>query len=146
MTPSIDCQNLIKISEGLKLEAYRDTGGIWTIGWGHTGPEVHKDLQWKQAQADIALYSDVMHAWEEIREHVEPCTQGQCDAMTDFAFNLGAEALLGSTLLKLHKAGQYAQARAEFVKWDHTKIDGREQELTGLRKRRIAEAELYGKE
>ena len=82
MTPSIDCQNLIKISEGLKLEAYRDTGGIWTIGWGHTGPEVHKDLQWKQAQADIALYSDVMHAWEEIREHVEPCTQGQCDAMT----------------------------------------------------------------
>ena len=87
-----------------------------------------------------------MHAWEEIREHVEPCTQGQCDAMTDFAFNLGAGALLGSTLLKLHKAGQYAQARAEFVKWDHTKIDGREQELTGLRKRRIAEAELYGKE
>ena len=67
MTPSIDCQNLIKISEGLKLEAYRDTGGIWTIGWGHTGPEVHKDLQWKQAQADIALYSDVMHAWEAIR-------------------------------------------------------------------------------
>ena len=146
MTPSIDCQNLIKISEGLRLEAYRDTGGIWTIGWGHTGPEVHKGLQWKQAQADIALYSDVMHAWEAIREHVEPCTQGQCDAMTDFAFNLGAGALLGSTLLKLHRDGQHAKAQAEFVKWDHGKVDGREQELTGLRRRRIAESELYGKD
>jgi lysozyme len=146
MTPSIECQNLIKISEGLRLEAYRDTGGVWTIGWGHTGPDIHSGLQWKQAQADIALYTDTMDAWRAIKDHAGPCTQGQCDALTAFAFNLGAGALLSSTLLKLHRAGQHAKAQAEFVKWDHGKVDGREQELTGLRRRRIAESELYGKD
>jgi len=143
MTPSIECDNLIKVSEGLRLEAYRDTGGVWTIGWGHTGPEVREGVRWRQAQADTALRDDVAHAWSAIKDHVGPCTQGQCDAFTDFAFNLGPGALLGSTLLKLHKAGKFGAAAEQFVLWDHTKIDGRESESGGLKKRRLAEAQMY---
>ena len=32
---------LTRSFEGLRLEAYQDSAGIWTIGYGHTGPEVH---------------------------------------------------------------------------------------------------------
>ena len=143
MTPSIDCINLIKVSEGLKLIAYKCPAGKWTIGWGHTGPEVHSGLQWTQGEADEALRNDVDHAWSSIKNHAGPCTQGQCDALTDFAFNLGAGALLGSTLLKLHAAGDDKGAAKEFVRWDHAKVDGREKEMTGLKKRRLTEAALY---
>jgi lysozyme len=45
--------------EGLRLEAYQDSGGVWTIGWGHTGPEVHAGLVWTREQCVEALQSDL---------------------------------------------------------------------------------------
>ncbi len=45
--------------EELRLIAYRDSGGVWTIGWGHTGPEVHEGLVWTRAQAEAALKKDL---------------------------------------------------------------------------------------
>ena len=36
MNPSQDALSLVKASEGLRLQAYQDTGGVWTIGYGHT--------------------------------------------------------------------------------------------------------------
>jgi lysozyme len=56
-----------------------------------------------------------------------------------FAYNVGTGNLLKSTLLKLHKAGDYVGAKAEFAKWN--KAAG--QVMTGLTRRRAAEAELY---
>ena len=31
---------IIKEFEGLRLTSYQDSVGVWTIGYGHTGPEV----------------------------------------------------------------------------------------------------------
>lgn len=45
--------------EGLRLHAYQDSGGVWTIGWGHTGPDVHEGLVWTRAQALAALREDL---------------------------------------------------------------------------------------
>ena len=45
--------------EGLRLEAYLDSGGVPTIGWGHTGPEVHEGLVWTREQAVEALKKDM---------------------------------------------------------------------------------------
>ena len=74
-------------------------------------------------------------------------TQGQFDALVSFAYNVGldidddtaAEGLGDSTLLRKHKAGDYAGAKAEFLKW--VKNDG--VVMKGLTRRRAAEAALY---
>ena len=50
---------LTKAGEGLRLESYQDSGGVWTIGYGHTGPEVHEGLVWTQEQAEEALKHDL---------------------------------------------------------------------------------------
>lgn len=44
-------------------------------------------------------------------------TQGQLDAMTDFAYNVGIGNFLNSTLLKKLNAGDSAGAALEFNKW-----------------------------
>lgn len=50
----------LKRDEGCRLQAYRDSLGIWTIGYGHTGPEVRAGLVWKQEHADAELTGDIL--------------------------------------------------------------------------------------
>ena len=50
---------LLKQFEGCNLTAYQDQRGVWTIGYGHTGPEVKEGLVSTQAQADAQLAADV---------------------------------------------------------------------------------------
>ena len=42
---------LIKQFEGLELEAYQDIAGIWTIGYGHTGPDVEPGMRISEREA-----------------------------------------------------------------------------------------------
>lgn len=49
---------LIASFEGCKLQAYQDTGGVWSIGFGHTGADVHQGLVITQAQADALFEQD----------------------------------------------------------------------------------------
>ena len=51
--------DLTEADEGFSAHAYLDTGGVWTIGYGHTGPEVRKGLVWSHSQAVTALLSDL---------------------------------------------------------------------------------------
>ena len=50
---------LIKRWEGCVLRAYKCPAGVWTIGWGATGPDIVEGLRWTQAQADDRLARDV---------------------------------------------------------------------------------------
>jgi len=151
LQPSQAALDLIKQYEGCaqkrpdgSFAAYPDPGTHgppWTIGWGTTGPDVSQGTVWTQQQCDDRLQSDVA----KFAGHVAallgdaPTTQPQFDAMVDFAYNLGIGNLASSTLLRKHKAGDYAGAAAEFGKW--TKAAGRV--LPGLVRRRAAEAALY---
>jgi lysozyme len=130
---------LLRRFEGLKLVSYRCPAGVWTIGHGHTGPEVAADARIGRDEAERLLRSDVAGFEEAVGRIAGTCTQGQFDALVCFAFNLGAGALKGSTLLHKHKAGDHAGAAAQFGRWVHAggKI------LPGLVKRRAAEAALY---
>src|ERR1700688_4535422 len=105
--------------EGLRLDAYQDQVGRWTIGYGHaTGVQPGDSIT--QLQAEAFLIQDLQLAEKYVNLLVKvSLTQGEFDALTDFAFNLGVEALEGSTLLKLLNAGDYADAANEFDKWDH---------------------------
>ena len=132
--------NLIKAFEGLRLSAYQDSGGVWTIGYGHTG-SVQPGERITQGQAEELLRKDTGWAQDAVRQQVHvPLTQRQFDALTSFTFNLGAGALQGSTLLSKLNAGDYAGAQAEFGRFVHA--GGRV--LQGLVRRRAAEADLFG--
>lgn len=132
--------DLIKSFEGLRLKAYQDSAGVWTIGYGHTGG-VRPGQQISQAQAEQYLRGDVRWAEQAVRDNVKvPISQNQFDALVSFTFNLGPNALKNSTLLKKLNAGDYAGAQAEFGKWVHA--GG--QRLEGLVRRRAEEAQLFG--
>jgi lysozyme len=145
LTPSSACTTLIKLFEGVRAKAYPDpaTGAEpWTIGVGHTGPEVRKGLVWTDAQIEAALVADLQRFAIGVRVMIAKAktTQHQFDALVSFAFNCGLTNLRTSTLMRKHVAGDYAGARAEFSRWN--KAAGRV--MNGLTKRRAAEAALYG--
>lgn len=131
---------LIRRFEGLSLRAYRDAAGVWTIGYGHTGPEVKPGLRIGEAEAEALLRADLERFEAAVRRQAGPDTrQSEFDALVAFAFNVGAAALARSTLLRKHRAGDRPGAANEFLRW--TRAGGRV--LEGLRRRRAAERALY---
>jgi lysozyme len=131
---------LTKSFEGLNLSAYADQGGVWTIGYGHTGPGIHAGLAITQAEADTFLMSDVAGAVAGVNRMVTgKIGQNQFDALVDFAFNLGCVSLSQSTLLRFLNAGDFASAASQFLLWDHI----RGVVIPGLLRRRQAEMDLF---
>jgi lysozyme len=133
---------MIEGFEGLRLTAYQDARDIWTIGYGHTGPDVKPGLTITREEAQAFLEQDVAKAMWAINQAVKvPLTQGEFDALSDFVYNAGIGAFGTSTLLKKLNAGDYAGAAAEFDKWDHAGA----RLCSGLLRRRQAEtAEFSG--
>lgn len=108
----------LKLREGSKLKAYKDTKGIWTIGVGHTGPEVVAGLVWTDQQIVDALRKDVYIAEKAIIDNVKVfLTQNQFDALCSFIFNVGVTAFKNSTLLKVLNLGNYKEAAKQFDRW-----------------------------
>jgi len=104
--------------EGFRTSAYPDTKGIWTIGVGHTGPEVREGLVWTSAQIQDALSKDVQASEKVINEGVVvPLTQNQFDALVSFVFNVGVTAFKRSTLLKVLNKKNYDGAAKQFDRW-----------------------------
>ena len=129
--------------EGCKLTAYKCPAGVWTIGVGHT-KGVKQGQTITEAQAMSLLKGDLLPC-ENYVNNLGVCkTQGQFDALVDFAFNLGTAALGRSTLLKYIRAKKPEQyIREEFAKW----VNSNGVRLKGLVIRRQWEADrYYGKE
>ena len=137
--------DLIKEFEGLRLDAYQDSVGVWTIGYGSTywpdGRKVKKgDKLASEAEAE-QLLRDTVKTYEAgvnrvVKVHI---TQNQFDALVSFAFNLGVGALEKSTLVRKLNQIDVIPVANEFSRW--TKAGGKE--LAGLRRRRTAERELF---
>lgn len=130
--------------ESCKLVAYPDPGSRdgkpWTIGWGHTGPEVVKGLAWTQDQADAAFVQDLGKVEAAVSGMVKVAiTQGQFDALVLFAYNVGGSALKSSTLLRMLNAFDHSGAAEQFKRWN--KNDGKV--MRGLTRRRAAEECLF---
>jgi lysozyme len=150
LRPSARCIALIKAFEQCRLSAYRPTPKDRpTIGWGSTGPDVRLGMTWTQEQADARFARDLEDFAAGVRHELAgaPTTQGQFDALVSFAYNVGldedadalAEGLGDSTLLRKHRAGDFAGAAAEFPKWNRQAGAV----LPGLTRRRLAEQALY---
>lgn len=111
---------VLMLREGKRNKAYKDTKGIWTIGVGHTGPEVVEGLQWSDQQIIDQLAIDVGKCEEAINMNVRiGLTQNQFDALCSFIFNVGVHAFETSTMLRKLNMADVAGATAEFDRW-HT--------------------------
>ena len=135
----------LKLSEGLRLKAYQDTGDVWTIGYGHTsaagGMKVYAGLAITHAQAEQLLKDDLERmTYPVIKRLVKvDLTQGQFDALCSFIYNLGEGQVKTSTLLKLLNAKDYKGASGQFGRW----IYDNGKKLDGLVTRRGDEQELF---
>lgn len=135
---SLSAAGLVGIAnwEGFSDKAYVPVAGdVPTIGFGSTeGVKMGDTIT--VPQAIERLYRDTGKAESAIGRCVKvPLSQGEYDAFTSFAFNVGAEAFCSSTLVKKLNAGDYAGACAELKRWVY--VDGRR--VHGLVNRREAE-------
>lgn len=132
--------DFIKSAEGLRLEMYLDSGGVPTIGYGHT-----------KYAANMTRIS-VRVAEELLREDLEvferavnngldgtSVAQHQFDALVSLAYNIGSGAFLRSTLLRKLKAGKIKEAADQFLVWK--KVKGKT--VQGLLNRRRKERNIF---
>ena len=146
MQLSAEGLELIKRFEGFRGQLYIDVAGFPTIGYGHrvVPPESFPSEAFpnglSEPQAANLLASDVSAAERAVGNLVKVAlTQGQCDALVDFCFNLGAGRLKNSTLLRCLNAGRYDAAAEQLLLWD---LANGEVNL-GLKARREAELRFW---
>lgn len=131
---------LTRSFEGLRLEAYRDSAGVWTIGYGHTGPEVHRGQCISEIEAEELLRADLSSAVQNVRRALRVnLAQHQFDALVDFCFNVGCGSFRGSSLLRDVNQSNFDTAAVQFGLWVHAggKV------VQGLVRRRAAETALF---
>ena len=140
-TTTAPMRMMIESFEGLRLAPYQDSVGVWTVGFGHTGDDVYEGSDpISQETADQLLQADLARFESAVNGMVSDDTsQQQFDAFVSFSYNLGSGALSGSTLLRMHNAGDVQGATGQFGRWVHA--GGRV--LAGLVRRRQAEAMVY---
>ena len=137
--------SLIKTFEGFRAKPYRCPAGIPTIGYGATFyPDGRKvsmnDPAITEARA-TELLRNMLDGFERgvLRLVAVPLAQHEFDALVSFAYNVGIEALAGSTLLKRLNANDKKGAADQFLRWNRS--DGRV--MSGLTRRREAERAMF---
>ncbi len=141
---------LLKDREKCVLRAYRDQGtlgGVWTIGWGHTGPEVVEGLFWTQEQADDALLKDVANAERAVNSFVHrTLNENQFSALVVFTFNVGTGAFFESSVLIFLNHDNFEQACEAMALYNKERRGGPQGPLVysqGLANRRAEEMSLF---
>lgn len=150
MKTSQNGYELIKAFEGLHkvksdgmVRAYRCPAGKWTIGWGHT-KGVKSGMTATPAECEEFLKLDVEDVEYAVNRRIKVAvTQNQLDAIVSFVFNVGVGNFERSTLLRKLNTEDYDGAAAQFVRWNKARVDGDLVTLSGLTRRRTAEAALF---
>lgn len=112
-------KDVLILREGKRNKAYRDTKGIWTIGVGHTGPNVYEGQAWTDQQIEDAFVADVKWAEDAVNKYCKvPLEQHQFDALVSWTFNIGESGFRKSTALKLLNEKLYDMVPAALLMWD----------------------------
>lgn len=156
MDLSTNGRAFIEAREARRYKPYQDERGIWTIGIGHTGPDVLPMGVMVNGRTFLAPISDrlvddlfardIRPLIERLNNDLEPAiaaggviTQNMFDALVSFGFNAGISAEEHSTLMRYVLAGDYADADAQFARWVHAG----DHISAGLVARRALEAKLF---
>ena len=144
MKTSTNGIDLICSFEGLRLKAYDDGVGVWTIGYGTTvinGTKVKKGDTCTVEQAKSYMANDLKQFESAVNQVKVPLNQNQYDALVSLAYNIGVSAFLNSTLLKKLNAKDYKGAAEQFDRWN--RAGGKV--MRGLTNRRAKERKLFEK-
>ena len=154
----VNASDLIARFEGIirdkndpnKIIAYKDTAGVWTIGYGNTfnpftGTKVkegdvidHKTaLQW--------LNKDVETRQKAIKKLIKvPVTANQLSALTSIAYNIGLFAFQKSSILTNLNKKDYKKAADSFMLYNKARNNaGILVYNEGLNRRRKLEKDLF---
>ena len=137
---------IIAVFEGKKLKAYKDQGGVWTIGYGST---FNIDEKRPVKEGDTITEATALRWLKTITADLQtnikklilvPVTQNQLDSLTSLAYNIGLTAFAESTLLEMLNAGKpKIQVADQFLRWNKVKKVVNQ----GLVNRRVKERELF---
>lgn len=146
ISKKVSAEKLIAKFEGLKLTAYPDTGGVWTIGYGSTkdpftGKRVKEGDKISKETALEWLKKDIEQRKFAIRKLIKvPISENKLAAITSLAYNIGLGSLQRSTLLRLlNEKAPVQEIADQFLVWN--KVQGKE--VKGLTNRRKLERELF---
>ena len=136
--------DLICNFEGLRLKAYDDGVGVWTIGFGTTkypnGIRVKKGDTCTLDQAKAYMQNDLKSFEQTVNNTVKvPLNQNQFDALVSLAYNIGASAFSQSTLVKKLNANSISGAADQFDVW----VNAGGKRMQGLVNRRAKEKALF---
>lgn len=115
---------LIKSFEGLRLNAYKDIAGIWTIGYGSTRYEDGRpvrsgDKLTNETQVNTLFINTLSKYVGAVNKGVKvTLTQTQFDALVSFVYNVGTGVVNTSTLFKKLNAGDHKGAADQFLLWN----------------------------
>lgn len=130
--------------EGIKLKAYKDTGGVWTIGIGtivypngtkvKAGDICTKEQAYEWFKDYIVGVEDLIHKTIKV-----PLNQHQFDALVSLIYNIGATQFISGSVDDKLNAGNTSAALETWKKYrmDNGKV------VTGLVNRRNAEVALF---
>ena len=145
-TKKMSAATVIARHEGLRLNAYQDSGGIWTIGYGTT---FHHDQKRPIRQGDRItrakaiewLQKDTKSAENTVKRLVKvPLTANQRIALTSLVYNIGSGAFARSTILRmLNSKTPKNQVAMQFLRW----VNVQGQPVQGLINRRRDEMQLF---
>ena len=122
----------VRRSEGLRLSAYQDTGGVWTIGYGTNLQTLQIDVEtaerWLQERLDAALKQARGYSW------FSALSRPRQNVVVDMIYNLGASRFNG--FRKMHAAlarNDFKDAAREMLdsKWA-TQVKGRAVKLARI--------------
>lgn len=108
------------LSEGLRLKAYKDSVGVWTIGVGHAAtsgraPIPRPGMTITREEALRILRSDLVYYETDVNAMLPNVPQHVFDGAVSFHFNTGA--IRRASWVKTYKTGNMAAARAAFMTW-----------------------------
>lgn len=136
--------DIIKVSEGLRLQAYLCPAKVLTIGYGHTSmagkPEVKPNMTITKEEAEAILLRDLVKYEDAVKRLVKvPLNDNQYSALVSLCYNIGEGNLAKSTVIARVNAKDFSGAAKAFAKWN--RAGGKV--LPGLTKRRQVEADLF---
>lgn len=108
----------IKVHEGLRLKAYQDSEGIWTVGYGQNLQELEID----EALAEHWLEESILKAEQYAKNYsfYDALSQPRKDVLIEMIFNMGPSRVRGFTnALRAMKGEQWTEAAMEMLdsKW-----------------------------
>lgn len=149
-------KKFIKLKEGLRLNTYKCSSNVSTIGYGHTGSDVHAGMKITVEEAERLFSIDLYIHENNVNKLVKvPLTQGQFDALVSLEFNIGYGSFKSSSILRLVNEKRYNEACKRFLfenpnaKTPEEKYKGcwvfnnQKKVVAGLVRRRKEEQEMF---